>query len=88
MALPYRAELERAMGVDLGGVTAHVAGAAADACEALDARAYATGDRIAFGSAPDLHTAAHEVAHVLQQRAGIELRHSVVSDPCAHTSAP
>ncbi len=87
MALPYRAELERAMGVDLGGVTAHVGGAAADACEALDARAYATGDRIAFGSAPDLHTAAHEVAHVLQQRAGIELPGGIGAAGDAHERA-
>ena len=61
------------MGVDLGGISAHVGGAAAEACAALDARAYATGDRIAFASAPDLHTAAHEVTHVLQQRAGVAL---------------
>ncbi|MBK7193310.1 MAG: DUF4157 domain-containing protein [Myxococcales bacterium] len=86
-ALPYRAELERAMGVDLGGIVAHVGGAAADACAALDARAYATGDRIAFGSAPDLHTAAHEVAHVLQQRAGIELPGGIGAAGDAHERA-
>src|SRR5262249_9478644 len=39
----------------------------------LGARAYAYGDRIAFASAPDLHTAAHEAAHVVQQRRGVAL---------------
>ena len=31
------------------------------------------GDKIAFASAPSLHTAAHEAAHVVQQRAGVSL---------------
>src|SRR6185503_10445253 len=37
----------------------------------LGASAYATGDHVAFRGAPDLHTAAHEAAHVVQQRAGV-----------------
>ncbi|MEO1271892.1 MAG: DUF4157 domain-containing protein, partial [Myxococcota bacterium] len=32
--------------------------------------AYATGHTVAFKQSPDLHTAAHEAAHVVQQRAG------------------
>jgi Domain of unknown function (DUF4157) len=39
----------------------------------MGATAYATGDRIAFAGAPDLHTTAHEAAHVVQQRAGVSL---------------
>ena len=39
----------------------------------MGAEAYATGDQIAFRSQPDLHTAAHEAAHVIQQRAGVQL---------------
>lgn len=35
------------------------------------AEAYTAGDRVAFRGSPDLHTAAHEAAHVVQQRGGI-----------------
>src|SRR5690606_28593576 len=41
--------------------------------DAMGAEAYATGEDIAFRSKPDLHTAAHEAAHVVQQRAGVQL---------------
>jgi len=40
---------------------------------AMRARAYTVGARVAFNGAPDLHTAAHEAAHVVQQRAGVQL---------------
>jgi hypothetical protein len=62
---------------DISGVQAHVGGPAADACADMDASAYASGDRVAFARAPDLHTAAHEAAHVVQQRAGVDLRGGV-----------
>ena len=39
----------------------------------MGAQAYATGNSVAFGQQPDLHTAAHEVAHVVQQRNGVSL---------------
>lgn len=39
----------------------------------MGAEAYATGDQIAFKGAPDLHTAAHEAAHVVQQKHGVSL---------------
>ncbi len=72
-ALPFHDQLSRAFGLDLSDVTAHVGGAAAEACDALGAEAYATGASVAFRAAPDLHTAAHEAAHVVQQRAGLDL---------------
>lgn len=53
---------------DIAGIGTATGGTAADASAALGARAYAHGDRIAFGEPPDLHTAAHEAAHVIQQR--------------------
>ena len=37
----------------------------------LDANAYTVGDRVAFARDPDVHLAAHEAAHVVQQRAGV-----------------
>jgi hypothetical protein len=58
---------------DVGGVRAEVGGPAADASASLGARAYAVGDRVGFASSPDLHTTAHEAAHVVQQRSGVAL---------------
>ncbi len=60
-------------GHDIGAIQAHTGGAAASASEAMGAEAYATGDHVAFKGAPDLHTAAHEAAHVVQQKAGVSL---------------
>jgi hypothetical protein len=50
-----------------------VGGPAVQATEGMGARAYATGNHVAFGTTPELHTAAHEAAHVVQQRAGVQL---------------
>lgn len=58
---------------DLSGVQAHTDGAAAEASAAMGAHAFAAGDHVGFAGAPDLHTAAHEAAHVVQQRAGVQL---------------
>lgn len=72
--LPHLDQLQASFGKhDLGDVQAHVDGRAAEASEAMGARAYATGADVAFRSAPDLATAAHEAAHVVQQRAGLTL---------------
>ena len=43
----------------------------------MGAEAYATGDKVAFAHAPSLHTAAHEAAHVVQQRGGVQLKGGV-----------
>lgn len=70
--LPYLEQIRRAFGHhDVSNVTATIGGEAAAAGEELGVAAYAYGDRIAFAAPPDLHTAAHEAAHVVQQRAGI-----------------
>ncbi len=83
-ALPHSDRIQAAFGRhDVSGIQAHVGGAAAQASEAIGAQAYATGDHVAFRGAPDLHTAAHEAAHVVQQRAGVHLKGGVgeVGDP-------
>ncbi len=73
-ALPFAEQIQASFGThDVSGVRAHVGGAASDACDAMGAQAYATGTQVAFAGAPDLHTAAHEAAHVVQQRAGVHL---------------
>ncbi|HKE19152.1 MAG TPA: DUF4157 domain-containing protein, partial [Kofleriaceae bacterium] len=67
--LPHREAIQRSFGRhDVSRIESHVGGAAAQAAGLLDAEAYAFGDQVAFASAPDLHTAAHEAAHVVQQR--------------------
>jgi hypothetical protein len=73
-ALPYLDRIQASFGAhDLSDVRAHIGGAAASASRAIGARAYATGRDVAFASQPDLHTAAHEAAHTVQQRAGVQL---------------
>ena len=73
-ALPHAQQIQGAFGRhDVSSVQAHVGGAAAAACGDIGAEAYATGSSVAFASGPDLHTAAHEAAHVVQQRGGVQL---------------
>jgi hypothetical protein len=72
--LPHFETIRRSFGRhDVSGVRAHVGGAAKDASSAIGASAYAIGENVAFGSTPDLRTSAHEAAHVMQQRAGVDL---------------
>src|SRR5687768_1181912 len=72
--LPHGEAIQRSFGAhDVSHVRAAVGGEGGAAAQAIGARAYATGDRVAFDGAPDLHTAAHEAAHVVQQQAGVQL---------------
>ena len=73
--LPHLDTIQRLFGPshDLRGVQAHTDGEAASACHAIGASAYATGNHVAFAGPPSLHTAAHEAAHVVQQRGGVQL---------------
>jgi hypothetical protein len=43
----------------------------------MGADAYATGDHVVLARGADLHTVAHEAAHVVQQRAGVQLKGGV-----------
>ena len=73
-ALPHADQIRASFGGhDVSGVKAHVGGGAADACATMGATAYASGDHVAFAGQPDLHTAAHEAAHVVQQARGVNL---------------
>jgi hypothetical protein len=83
--LPFGDRIQAAFGShDISDVRAHVGGDAAAASEAIGARAYATGRNVAFAGAPDLHTAAHEAAHVVQQRGGVQLKGGVGQDGDAY----
>ena len=73
--LPYADRIQTLFGRhDVSGISAHVGGPAAAAADQLGATAYATGNHVAFAGTPDLHTAAHEAAHVVQQRGGVALK--------------
>jgi hypothetical protein len=75
--LPYRDQLETSFGQDLSGVQAHVGGDAAASAGAMGAEAYAAGDHVVLPASPGLDVVAHEVAHVLQQRDGVQLHGGV-----------
>ncbi|MSP63427.1 MAG: DUF4157 domain-containing protein [Myxococcales bacterium] len=84
-ALPHLDPIQRSFGRhDVSGVQAHTDATAAGASRDMGALAYATGDHVAFAEAPSLHTAAHEAAHVVQQRAGVHLKGGVGEEGDAH----
>jgi len=77
-ALPHGERIQALFGGhDVSSIRAHVGGPAAEASGQIGASAYATGSSVAFRESPDLHTAAHEAAHVVQQRGGVQLRGGV-----------
>lgn len=76
--LPHFNRIQESFGShDVGGITAHVGDAAQEACDEMGALAYASGENVAFRGQPDLYTAAHEAAHVVQQRSGVQLQGGV-----------
>lgn len=76
--LPYADQIQRLFGRhDVSDIQAHTDESAAAGARAMGAEAFATGKHVAFASPPDLHTAAHEAAHVVQQRAGVHLKGGV-----------
>jgi hypothetical protein len=73
--LPHAETIQRLFGRhDISNVRSQVGGPAAEACRDMGAQAYASQGRVAFAQTPDLHTAAHEAAHVVQQRADVQLK--------------
>jgi hypothetical protein len=73
-SLPHLGAIQKSFGKhDVSGVQAYSGGAAAKAAEGMGAEAFATGNKVAFKGGTDVHTAAHEAAHVVQQRQGVSL---------------
>lgn len=74
-SLPYLGQIQQSFGAehDLSSVQAHVGGPAADAAGKMNASAWASGSTVGFASQPSLHDAAHEAAHIVQQRQGVSL---------------
>jgi hypothetical protein len=70
--LPHLETIQKAFGRhNVSSVRAYIGGEAATASRTLGARAYAYGNTVAFAEAPDVHTAAHEAAHTVQQQYGV-----------------
>ena len=79
--LPHLDAIQHSFGDhDLSEVKAHSDARSGEAAAALGASAYATGDHVAFRGTADLHTAAHEAAHVIQQREGVHVQGGVGRD--------
>ena len=73
-SLPFQGAIQQSFGGhDVSGVKAFTGGAASRANESMGSAAYTKGSSVAFKGAPDLHTTAHEAAHVVQQRAGVNV---------------
>jgi hypothetical protein len=70
--------IQRAFGRhDVSSIRAHTGPEAAASAQAMGADAFASGDHVILGRGADLHTVAHEAAHVVQQRGGVQLKGGV-----------
>ena len=99
LSTPVRAHMESRFGRDFSQVRVHADERAAEASEAVDARAFTAGRSIVFGAGeyqpetgPGRMLLAHELAHVVQQGASTEAptRIGASSDPAereAHGAA-
>lgn len=73
--LPHLDQIQASFGHhNVRNTPAHQGPAAAAASKSLGAKAYTTDGQVAFGETADLHTAAHEAAHIVQQRGGVHLK--------------
>lgn len=76
--LPYAAQVQQSFGRhDVSGIRAHLGTQATTAALGINAAAYATGSHVVFAGTPSLHTVAHEAAHVVQQRGGVQLANGI-----------
>jgi hypothetical protein len=81
--LPHADKIQSSFGPkhDVSKVRAHIDPASAGA---MGAEAFATGNDVVFAKEPDVKTAAHEVAHVVQQSKGVNLKGGVGEAGDAH----
>jgi hypothetical protein len=83
--LPFADRIQAAFGGhDLSDVRAHTGSEATASAHAMGAAAFATGNHVVFAGTPDLRTAAHEAAHIVQQRAGVQLADGIGRDGDAY----
>lgn len=77
-SLPFLDLIQKSFGRhDVSGAKAHTGEEARRGTRAMNAEAFASGNSIAFAGQPTLRTAAHEAAHLIQQRAGVQLTDGV-----------
>lgn len=71
---PFLKEIQQSFGRhDVSQVRAHLGPAATQSAESMRASAFASGKHVVFAGTPVLYTAAHEAAHIIQQRNGVQL---------------
>ncbi len=71
-SLPHLDMIQQSFGThDVSDVRAYVGGSAKETADSVGAEAYVSEGEAAFGETPDLHTAAHEAAHIVHQRSGL-----------------
>ena len=76
--LPHGETIQRLFGRhDVSTVQAHTGAEATATAREIGAQAYAMGNHVVLGAGADLHTVAHEAAHVVQQRGGVQLKAGV-----------
>jgi hypothetical protein len=72
--LPFLDTIQRSFGHhDIAHVRAHMGSRVASEAIAIGAEAFTRGSDVTFSRMPSLHTAAHEAAHVIQQRSGVDV---------------
>jgi hypothetical protein len=72
--LPFHDVIQRSFGRhDTSGIEAHTDRVAAASAQAIGAVAFTTGNHVVFSGMPTLRTTAHEAAHGVQQREGIQV---------------
>jgi hypothetical protein len=73
-SLPHLDAIQKSFGRhDVSGAKSHIGDEASLGTSAMNAEAFASRNSVAFARPPTLHTAAHEAAHLSQQRAGVQL---------------
>ena len=94
LAAASRQFFERRFGHDFGHVRIHADARAAESAQALDAHAYTSGHDIVFArgrydplSDPGRRLLAHELTHVVQQRAGLSAATGPIQDSAAEREA-
>jgi hypothetical protein len=76
--LPHAGRIQRAFGRhDISSIQAHIGATAAASATEMHADAYTTGNHVVLGRTADVATVTHEAAHVIQQRAGVQLKGGV-----------
>ncbi|WP_297099571.1 DUF4157 domain-containing protein [uncultured Draconibacterium sp.] len=78
VAYPFFHKIQTSFGKhDISGIQSYRDSNAGNANRKMGSLAYAAGNKVAFRGAPSLHTAAHEAAHVVQQRKGVSLKSGI-----------